>query len=142
TPEFASRALAMESLAVLDAVSAVDGTPGYLVNMTAPADADADAAAAQAAHDVLAYLYPDQKAAFDGRLAADLANIPNGQGKADGVALGSAVAARIIALRANDGWNVNILDEGGTAPGVWQPTGPAFLPGENPQWANLTPFSL
>jgi PAP2 superfamily/Bacterial Ig-like domain len=142
TPEFASRALGMESLAVFDVVSAIDGTPGYLVNMSAPSDADVNAAVAQAAHDVLAYLFPDQKASFDAQLGSTLAAIANGQGKTDGIAFGQAVAAKIIALRANDGWNVNILDEGSTAVGQWQPTAPSYLTAQNPQWANLTPFAL
>jgi hypothetical protein len=142
TPEFASRALAMESLAVFDVVSAIDGTPGYLVNSSAQADADVNAAVAQAAHDVLAWLYPDQKAALDAQLASSLAAVASGQGRSDGIALGQAVAAKIIALRANDGWNVNILDEGSTAVGQWQPTAPSYVPAENPQWANLTPFAL
>ncbi len=89
TPEFASRALAMESLAVFDVVSAIDGTPGYLVNMSAPSDADVNAAVAQAAHDVLAYLYPDQKASFDAQLASTLGAIAGGQAKSDGIALGA-----------------------------------------------------
>jgi hypothetical protein len=131
-PNFASRALAMESLAVFDAVSAIDGTPGYLLNMTAPADADANAAAAQAAHDVLAYLYPAQKATFDAALASTLAAIPDGQGKTDGIALGAAVAAKIIALRASDGWDANIIDDGSTAIGQWRPTAPAYMPGRRP----------
>jgi hypothetical protein len=142
TPEFASRVLAMESLAVFDAVSAIDGTSGYLLNMAAPADADANAAAAQAAHDVLAYLYPAQKATFDAALASALAAIPNGQGKTDGVTLGAAAAAKIIALRANDGWDANVIGDGSTAIGQWRPTAPMYMPAENPQWANLTPFAL
>ena len=58
TPPIASRGMAMESLAVLDAINAINGTAGYLVNMTAPAGASADAAVAAAAHKVLTYLYP------------------------------------------------------------------------------------
>src|SRR6516165_4321041 len=133
----------MESLAVFDAVSAVDGTPGYLVNMTAPADADVNAAVAQAAHDVLVYLYPDQKAAFDAQLTSDLGALTSGQQAInDGRALGASIAAKIIALRANDGWNVNIVDDGSTGVGQWQPTAPMYSLGLNPQWANLTPFAL
>jgi hypothetical protein len=96
TPEFASRALGMESLAVFDVVSAIDGTPGYLVNMSAPSDADVNAAVAQAAHDVLAYLFPDQKASFDAQLGSTLATIANGQGKTDGIAFGQAVGRRSL----------------------------------------------
>ena len=38
-PPVATRAMAIESLAVFNAVSAIEGTPGYLVNLTAPEDA-------------------------------------------------------------------------------------------------------
>ncbi len=102
-PAFASRALAMESLAVFDAVSSIDGTPGYLLNMPAPADADVNAAASQAAHDVLAYLYPLQQFTFDTALATSLAAIPDSAAKTDSRSFGSAVAAQIIALRRGDG---------------------------------------
>jgi hypothetical protein len=60
TPPFASRALAMESLAVYDTVTGIDGGHGYLVNMTAPSGASADAAVAAAADTILDYLYPAQ----------------------------------------------------------------------------------
>ncbi len=60
----------------------------------------------------------------------------------DGVAFGKAVADEIIALRAKDGSNVNITDNGGSGVGVWQPTPPAYMPGLDPQWAQVTPFAL
>jgi hypothetical protein len=141
-PTVASRSLAMESLAVYDAISAIDGTPGYLLNMTAPADASPNAAAAAAADTILDSLYPAQAASFDAQLAAELAAIPNGQGKTDGVNFGKAVANAIIALRANDGSNINTTDLGGTGMGVWQPTPPSYAPALDPQWANVTPFAL
>jgi Bacterial Ig-like domain len=59
SPPVASRGLAMESLAVLDAVNAINGTPGYLVKMNAPSGTSADAAVDTAAHKILSYLYPD-----------------------------------------------------------------------------------
>jgi VCBS repeat-containing protein len=141
-PTVASRSLAIESLAVFDTVSAIDGTPGYLVNMTAPADASPIAAVAAAADEILDDLYPAQAAAFDAQLATSLGAIPDGQSKTDGVALGKAVADRIIALRANDGSNVNTTDTGGNGVGVWQPTPPSYAPALDPQWANLEPFAL
>ena len=105
-PTVASRSLAMESLAVYDAISAIDGTPGYLVNLTAPADTSADAAVAAAADEILDTLYPAQAASFDAQLAATLAALPAGQATSDGVAFGKTVADKILALRANDGSNV------------------------------------
>jgi hypothetical protein len=95
----------MESLAVYDTISAIDGTPGYLVNLTAPADTSPEAAVAAAADRILDDLYPAQAASFDAQLATELAAIPDGQGKTDGVSFGNAVANAIIALRANDGSN-------------------------------------
>jgi hypothetical protein len=81
------RSLAMESLAIFDAVNAIDGTPGYLVHLEAPVDAAPDAAVAAAGHRVLSYLYPAQQAAFNALFAASLETIPDGQGKIDGVAV-------------------------------------------------------
>ncbi len=108
-PTVASRALAMESLAVYDVISAINGMLGYLVNVTAPADASADAAVAEAADTVLDNLYPAQAANFDAQLAAELAAIPAGQALTDGIALGQEVAQDIIALRANDGSSDTVI---------------------------------
>ncbi len=140
--EFASRALTIESLAVYDAVNAINGRAGYLTRHAAPAGADARTAAAQAAHDALAALYPAQRLAFDALLAQSLAPLPDGQGKIDGVALGSTIAAEILTLRARDGWNAFVIDDGSPKPGKWRPTGPAFMPAQNPQWGAVTPFAL
>jgi len=70
---------------------------------------------AAAAHQVLVYLYPAQKAALDALFATTLAAIPDGQAKIDGVALGDAVASKIVAARANDGWNAFVTYD--AAPG-------------------------
>ena len=71
-----------------------------------------------------------------------MAGIPDGQSKTDGMSVGQSVANAIIAMRANDG-STNYVDyTPGTAPGDWQPTGPAFMPAENPQWATLKPFAM
>jgi hypothetical protein len=142
TPEVASRGLAMVSAAAYDSVNAIDGTPGYYVSLKAPADASADAAVASAAYTVLCYLYPAQVSNFNSLLATDMAGISDGQSKADGMSVGQSVANAIIAMRANDG-STNYVDyTPGTAPGDWQPTAPAYMPAENPQWATLKPFAM
>jgi len=69
--------------------------------------ASREAAGAQAAHDVLAPLFPDQQAALDANLTATLLQIPAdpAHGKqriAEGIAVGQAAAAAVLALRAND----------------------------------------
>ena len=124
-PTAASRAMACESLAVFNAVSATNGTPGYLADLPAREGASADAAVAQAAHDVLVTLFPSQTAMFDAQLAVSLDAIPDSESKSEGIALGVESAAAMIALRAGDGWNTSMPYEVGTDVGMWQPTPPA-----------------
>ena len=141
-PPVATRAMAIESLAVFNAVSAIEGTPGYLVSLTAPEDASVVAAAAQAAHDALVHLFPAQSAMFDTQLTLSLGAVADGQSESDGIAVGAQAAAAMIALRADDGWNVPVAYTPGTDPGMWQPTPPGYLPAAAPQWADLDPFAL
>lgn len=141
-PPMASRGMAMVSLAMYDTVNAIDGTPGFYVNLPAQPGTSADAAAAAAAHHVLSYLYPGQQALFDTQLATSLASIPNGTAKTDGIALGRNIANAIIAIRATDGWNDFVDYVPGNQPGDWQLTGPMFDIALLPQWADLTPFAL
>jgi hypothetical protein len=105
TPPVATRGLAMLSIAVLDTVSAFEGTPGYYVSRSAPAGASLDAAIAAAAERMLAYLYPAQQANFAAALAARLAGIADGPAKTDAVALGRSIADDVIALRRGDGFD-------------------------------------
>ena len=59
--------------------------------------------------------------------------------------MGAKAAAGIIALRACDGSFPNPAPPpfiGGTAPGVWRPTLPAFAPMAAPWLGNVTPFTL
>ncbi len=141
-PPLASRNMAMTQAAVYDAISAVDGTPGFYVRRSAPAGTSPVAAAAAAAHRVLTYLYPAQAATFDAALAASLASVPNGPGKTAGVALGHSVADAIIALRSTDGWDKFVNYVPGSQPGDWQPTGPSYASALLPQWADLQPFAM
>ena len=49
---------------------------------------------------------------------------------------------RSLRCARNDG-STNYVDyTPGTGDGVWQPTYPAYMPAENPQWATLTPFIM
>lgn len=141
-PAVATRALAMASLAMFDVVNAIEGTPAFFSRVEASPDADATAGVAQAAHDVLAALFPAQAAAFDGRLAAVLDAVSDTAAREAGRRLGEAVAARVLAARANDGWDdFSTLPEG-SAPGEWRPTGPAFEAAQAPHWAFVSPFML
>jgi hypothetical protein len=141
-PAFATRALAMESIAVLDTLAAIDGTAAYLVGLQAPAGIPAVAAVAAAAHQVLLHLFPNQKARLDARLAVDLASVAAGSARDGAVAFGRSVADAVIALREHDGWDAFVTADGGTSPGQWRPTAPSFELAQTPQWASLSPFSL
>ena len=137
-----SRIDAIEGIAVYDAVNSIRhvGTPyHYSANTTG----SAQAAASQAAHDVLVNYFPAQQAALDTALLNSLANITDGP-VGNGLVAGSAAAADIIALRANDGSSPNLTYPGSANPGVgqWRPTPAGFAAGINEQWGSVTPFVL
>jgi hypothetical protein len=148
----ASRIDAIEAIAVYDAVNSIQqyGTPYSYYNTNA-GPSSAQAAAAQAAHDVLVNYFPGQQAALDADLTNSLDNITDGP-IGNGQAVGSASAAAIIALRANDGSSPNVSYNGPTniVPGAYQltPNSPTvssnftFAAGINEQWGTVAPFVL
>ena len=81
-------------------VSITQAAPPYKATVPAAADARPDVAADQAAHDVLAALYPTTRAGADDLLRTELAAVPDGEAKQDGVAVGQAAAAQLLTLRA------------------------------------------
>ena len=148
----ASRALAIESIAVLDTIKSIDGAAAFLVRLPAPRDISANIAAASAAHAALNHLFPTQHAALDRALAAALAHEPVGPARARAVAFGKSVAEAVIMVRDEDGSmapNSRHGDpghgnpgHGGTASGEWRPTPPALLPAAHMEWATMQPFVL
>jgi len=141
-PFAATRALAVESLAVFDTLRSVAGLPGFLVRLPAPPGTSAEVAAASAAHAALLYLFPTRRAALNAVFARVLAGYPPGAERATSVRFGEDVAAAVVAIRNRDGWNANVPIQIGTEPGQWRPTPPYYLPPLDPQWAALTPFTL
>src|SRR5207249_4134852 len=101
-PPKASRALAMVSAAVYDAVNAVVPLHEfYHVTPESHPNASAPAAAAAAAHKVLVALFPSLTATFDSAFAA---SVPTEEPAVfEGVQLGERMADQILAWRANDG---------------------------------------
>jgi len=103
-PGRSSRALAIVHIAIFDAVNAVvGGYQSYTRLRAASQDASVEAAIALAAHDTLIAVFPSQKADLDAELVEDLSALRDGRAKANGVTLGRAAAAAILARRANDG---------------------------------------
>jgi membrane-associated phospholipid phosphatase len=139
-----TRSFAITHAAIYDAVvSITKDDPPYLFSVPAPRQARIDAAAAQAAHDSLMALYPKLQPELDALLASQLASIPNGQPKQDGIQVGSDVAARLVADRANDGSAaVPPPFVAGTQPGAYRPTPPNFPAPAFTGWSNVTPFVI
>jgi Leucine-rich repeat (LRR) protein/membrane-associated phospholipid phosphatase len=139
----ASRALAMESIAVFDTIKSIDGTPAFLVRLAPPRGISVDIAVAAAAHTVLNHLFPTRHAVLDGALAAAIVHEPAGPELAGAIAFGDAVANAVIMLRDGDGSMATAdTSHTGTAPGEWRPTPPNFQPPAHPRWATMQPFAL
>jgi hypothetical protein len=142
-PPIASRALAILHTSIYDAVNGIDRRhEAYLVPSAVPASASREAAASAAAHGALVNLFPASTSSFDALHAAILATIPNGPHKTAGIVWGEFVANQILAARANDGSSAVVPPPGGSGPGVWIPTPPAFLPYLLPQWGFVAPFGM
>lgn len=144
-PPRASRAMAMMSTAVFDAVNSVNPqyTPYRVLGATS-AGTSQEAAAITAAHSVLTQVFtaPAQINAFNALRDSQLALIPDGQSKTDGIALGALCATDMISWRSGDNSNAVVPYTEPVAPGVWRPTpagnAPALLPG----WGDVTPFGI
>ena len=142
-PPIASRSLAILHVSIYDAVNGIARThERYLVPSVAPASASRQAAASAAAHKALVHLFPANASSFDALNAAILAGIPDGPHKRAGIIWGEFVATVIQFARANDGSNAVVQPPGGSGPGVWIPTPPAFLPYLLPQWGFVVPFGM
>ena len=108
----------------------------------APAGASVDAAVIVAAHDTLVTYFPAAAAALDASRDADLALIPDGQAKTDGIALGMAAASAMVALRAADGSSPPAtFIPTSTATGDYQLT-TGCAAGVFYHWPNVTPFGV
>lgn len=140
-----TRNFAMLHVAMFDAVNdiAANFSPYLVRASTGPRSASPVAAAVQAAHDVLLALYPDFQSMLDAQLQEDLGQIADGPEKTSGVAVGAAVAAEVVAFRANDGANVSPpVFKPLTAPGDYQLTPPNFAAADFTQWPGVALFAL
>jgi hypothetical protein len=162
-----TRTLAMMHLAIHDALNSINRRyEAYIHPGRAEPGADSAAASAAAARDVLASLIPrygnsaQQARAMEvvDRAHADaLARIRDGAAKAHGIAAGQAAAATMIALRRADGAFAPAQYTPGSVPGQWRPhpnplppnppvpdpaLAPGNLPALQPQWGQVTPFTL
>jgi len=139
-----TRNFAILQAGIYDAVDSIThNAPPYLFTVRAADDARPDAAAATAGHDTLAALYPAQKPALDQLLTTELAAIPNGADKQDGVQVGALASELMLAIRAHAGSDVTPPPlPAPTQPGQFGPTPPGFAPAVFTHWSGVTPFVL
>jgi hypothetical protein len=139
----AARSFAMLHIAIFDAVNSIERSfTRYFIEVRASRGASKQAAAAQAAHDVLVALYPQQQDMLDAALAASLNGLPPGRVR-QGIAVGQAVASAILDWRRTDRWDATpppyVLPP---EPGFWQSTPPDFRRATFTHYPDVVPFAI
>ena len=149
---FSGRNVSLMHLAMHDALNSISRRhDSYGVHRSSP-DANPRAAVMAAGHGVAVRLYPDQASSLDNFYSKMLLTIPDGPGKNEGLVLGDEVAAKIVALRADDhfdyaipGGEPFVSGNGpyGSGPGAWVPA--PDLPHQNAVFSRaslVTPLAL
>jgi hypothetical protein len=155
----ASRLYAMLHIAIHDALNTIQRRfQPYILDIAyshdrEPSGASVPAAGATAAHDVLVPVLRQMAASacieagvasLEADYTAALEAIADGTLKTQGVVIGHAAAAVILALRVTDGADAPLVDAAypqGTRPGEYRFTpGASFVFGE--AWGEVTPFGL
>jgi hypothetical protein len=137
--------LTYTNLAMYNAMNAIDRHyQQYGPEFHGPRNASQEAAAISAAFQILLYYFPAQSATLQSRYDSAIAAIPDGQAKANGIAIGQTAAARIVTMRTGDGRGANVpyTYPASPVPGVWIPTPPAFVPPATPWVAQMVPFTM
>jgi hypothetical protein len=132
--------MATMHVAIYDAICAIDGRyqPLYAAPRGDYAGASRDAAAGAAAYGVLRVLFPSRGVHYQQAYDSFMAAIPAGDAKTRGLALGSDVAATVLARRARDGRATVLADyvPGGT-PGAYRGRDPVIR-----YFPSIRPFTL
>ena len=117
---------AVVQVAVYDTVIALHGgARPYAVRPKVTRPASTAAAVATAAHHMLVARVPAQAPTVDVAYAGYLAGVPDGPAKDHGIDLGARVAAAILALRADDGYDNQVpYVQSPPGPGVFEPVAP------------------
>jgi hypothetical protein len=156
-PLHEARMYAAMHLAIHDALNAIHRRSrpyAFAVRRPLPG-ASPGAAVAAAGRDVLVALLEELPAPFsdcapaavagvETEYASALAAIAGGPAKGQGIQLGRAAAATILAVRTGDGADTPLFDYDytqGSAPGEYRFT-PGFSFAFAPGWANVRPFAL
>jgi hypothetical protein len=141
-----ARGMAMAQGAVFDAVNALDPVyEPYLLDLAAlkaQPFGSRDAAIATAAHNVLvAIVDPTRVAQVNAAYATTLEPIPSGATKDEGIRVGAAAAAAMLADRTNDGYLAPFTVDLSADPGRWRPLSSTAT--DPDAWVgNLKPFVI
>jgi hypothetical protein len=139
SPYAAARMIGIVHAVMFDAVNSIEPRyRPYLVQLPADVGTSKEAAAAAAAASVLATIDEKTAAEMKAALATYLTPIPDGKAKSDGIKLGEAVAAKVLAARANDGSDAPDAYRPRTTPGVYVPTAITL----SSMWPNMMPFAM
>jgi predicted lipoprotein with Yx(FWY)xxD motif len=139
-----TRNFAILHAAIYDAVNSIDRShEPYLIEIHARRNASEAAAADAAAYRTLLGLYPSQQQTLDETYSAELAEVPAGPARDEGVRVGEQVARDLLAVRADDGSQATPPPfVAGTDPGAYRPTPPNFPAPVFTNWGQVTPFVL
>jgi hypothetical protein len=145
TPNSSSQRLgAIVHTAIFDAYNGIERRYSPIFGRdTAPYGSSRRAAVIAAAYTALAGLFPTRQADLDARYEASLAALDADQSRGRGIDWGTAVALKVLAWRAADGFSMSYPSfNGGTAVGQWRPTPPANGPMSAQGLAFTTMFVL
>ncbi len=125
--------MATVHIAMYDAAVAITGThkPFRVVPTSPTAGASVEAAVTAAAYGVLKGLFPHRTALYEAQYYQAIGTLPDGPAKTLGLAVGTEVATRVLADRANDGRMVALPPYvPGTGPGEFRGLNPVnrFVP--------------
>jgi hypothetical protein len=138
-PYPAQRLMGMVDVAMFDAVNSIARRyRPLLAQLPADPATSKEAAAASAAAAVLATIDAPTAEKMKTLLASSLASIPDGAAKSDGIKLGEAIAAKVVAARANDGADAPDDYRPRTTAGVYVPT-PITAAS---MWPNVKPWVM
>jgi hypothetical protein len=139
SPYAGQRLMTMMHVAMFDAVNSIERRyRPYLAQLPAAPDTSKEAAAAAAAGAILATVNAKSADKMKSLVASYLGSIPDDARKADAIALGQAVAARVLEARDHDGADAPDAYRPRTTAGVYVPT--AITAGS--MWPGVKPFAL
>lgn len=144
SPPVGARNMAIYSLAVADAVNAIERRwqAHAFTTTNVAAGGDVEAAVAGAAYRAGIALYPSRRADFEALWARAQTNGPLTPARTAGFSVGFASADAILVARSTDNSNVHVPYIPTNAPGAWRRTPPWFRQPDLPQWGLVRPFAL